>query len=223
MMKNVAPDDRPREKLLRHGASALGDNELVALVLGSGCRQTGALAVANQLLAGRGGLHGLVRSTCDELLRVAGIGRAKAAELLAAVELGRRTLKRAPAARLPLRTPSEAAAYLMPTFGSRAVEHFGVVLLDTKHRVLRTTLLAMGTLNATVIEPRDVFREAALGGAAAIVVFHNHPSGDPQPSPDDVELTRRLVAAGVLMGIDVVDHLILGDVRYCSFKETGNL
>ena len=223
MMKNVSPDDRPREKLLRHGASALGDNELVALVLGSGCRHTGALAVANQLLAGRGGLHGLVRSTCDELLRVAGIGRAKAAQILAAVELGRRTLTRAPAARMPLRTPSEAAAYLMPTFGSRAVEHFGVVLLDTKHRVLRTTLLAMGTLNATVIEPRDVFREAALGGAAAIVVFHNHPSGDPQPSPDDVELTRRLVAAGVLMGIDVVDHLILGDVRYCSFKETGNL
>jgi DNA repair protein RadC len=223
MMKNVAPDDRPREKLLRHGASALGDNELVALVLGSGCRHTGALAVANQLLAGRGGLHGLVRSTCDELLRVAGIGRAKAAQILAAVELGRRTLTRAPAARMPLRTPSEAAAYLMPTFGSRAVEHFGVVLLDTKHRVLRTTLLAMGTLSATVIEPRDVFREAALGGAAAIVVFHNHPSGDPQPSPDDVELTRRLVAAGVLMGIDVVDHLILGDVRYCSFKETGNL
>jgi DNA repair protein RadC len=223
MMKNVSPDDRPREKLLRHGASALGDNELVALVLGSGCRHTGALAVANQLLAGRGGLHGLVRSTCDELLRVAGIGRAKAAQILAAVELGRRTLTRAPAARMPLRTPSEAAAYLMPTFGSRAVEHFGVVLLDTKHRVLRTTLLAMGTLSATVIEPRDVFREAALGGAAAIVVFHNHPSGDPQPSPDDVELTRRLVAAGVLMGIDVVDHLILGDVRYCSFKETGNL
>ena len=161
-----------------------------------------------------------MRSTCDELLRVAGIGRAKAAQILAAVELGRRTLTRAPAARMPLRTPSEAAAYLMPTFGSRAVEHFGVVLLDTKHRVLRTTLLAMGTLSATVIEPRDVFREAALGGAAAIVVFHNHPSGDPQPSPDDVELTRRLVAAGVLMGIDVVDHLILGDVRYWSIKET---
>jgi len=222
-MKDLALDDRPREKLLRHGAAALGDNELVALVLGSGCRRTGALALANEVLAARGGLHGIVRSTCDDLSRVAGIGRAKAAQLLAAVELGRRTLTRAPHARVRLRSPSEAAQYLMPAFGARTVEQFGIVLLDAKHRVMRTTLLAVGTLNATVVEPRDVFREAALGGACAIVVFHNHPSGDPQPSPDDVELTRRLVAAGTLMGIDVVDHVILGDVRYCSFKEMGQL
>ena len=222
-MKDLAPGDRPREKLLRHGAAALGDNELVALVLGSGCRRTGALALANALLAARGGLHGMVRSTSDDLSRVAGIGVAKAAQLLAAVELGRRTLTRAPQARVPLRSPSEAAAYLMPAFGSRPVEHFGIVLLDAKHRVLRTTLLAVGTLNATIVEPRDVFREAALGAASAIVVFHNHPSGDPAPSADDVALTRRLVAAGALMGIDVVDHVILGDVRYCSFKEMGQL
>jgi DNA repair protein RadC len=97
------------------------------------------------------------------------------------------------------------------------------VLLDTKHRVLRTSVLTVGSLNASVVEPRDVFREAALGGAAAIVAFHNHPSGDPSPSPDDVELTRRLAAAGTLMGIDLVDHIILGDVRYCSFKEMALL
>ena len=111
----------------------------------------------------------------------------------------------------------------MPAFGARPVEQFGVVLLDTKHRVLRTTILSIGSQNATVIEPREVFREAALGAATAIVVFHNHPSGDPSPSPDDVELTRRLAAAGTLMGIEVVDHIILGDVRYCSFKELGRL
>ena len=222
-MKELSLDDRPREKLLRHGASALGDNELVALVLGSGCRRTGALALANELLATRGGLHGLVRSTCDDLTRIAGVGRAKAAQIIAALELGRRTLTHAPSARIQLRTPREAAAYLMPAFGSRPAEQFGVVLLDTKHRVLRTTVLAIGTLNSTVVQPRDVFREAALGAAAAIVVFHNHPSGDPSPSPDDVELTRRLVAAGTLLGIDVVDHLILGDVRYWSFRETEKL
>src|SRR5207247_8147256 len=148
---------------------------------------------------------------------------AKAAQILAAVELGRRTLTRAPHARVPLRSPADAAAYLMPAFGSRPVEQFGVVLLDAKHRVLRTTLLAVGTLSATVVEPRDVFREATLGAASAIVVFHNHPSGDPTPSPDDVELTRRLLAAGALMGIDLVDHVILGEVRYCSFKGVGLL
>jgi len=103
------------------------------------------------------------------------------------------------------------------------VEQFGIVLLDTRHRVLRSAVLAVGTLNSSVVEPRDVFREAAIGGAAAIVVFHNHPSGDPVPSPEDMELTRRLAAAGALMGIDVVDHVVLGDMRYWSFKEAGHL
>ncbi len=209
--------------MLRHGVAAVGDNELVALVLGSGCHRIGALAAANELLKALGGLHGVARSTCDELARVAGVGPVKAARVIAAVELGRRTLAHAPAARVPLRTPHDAAAYLLPAFGSRPVEQFGVVLLDTKHRVLRATILAVGTLNATVVEPRDVFREAVLGGAAAVVVFHNHPSGDPTPSPDDAALTRRLTAAGTLMGIDLVDHIILGDTRYCSFKEMGLL
>jgi DNA repair protein RadC len=219
----VAVGDRPREKLARHGAAALGDNELVAAILGSGCHHSNALAIANDLLAAQGGVHGLVRSTCDDLTRVAGIGHAKAAQVLAAVELGRRTLAHGPSARIQLRTPRDAAMYLLPQFGSRPVEQFGVVLLDTKHRVLRATVLTIGSLNATAVQPREVFREAALGGAAAIVMFHNHPSGDPIPSPDDVELTRRLAAAGVVMGIDVVDHIILGDVRYWSFKEMGQL
>jgi DNA repair protein RadC len=222
-MRDLSPHDRPREKFLRHGASALGDNELVALVLGSGCRRMSALSAANELLAVRGGLHGLLRSSCDELALVAGIGPARAVQIAAAMELGRRTLSHAPDARIQVRTPRDVAAYLMPAYGSRAVEHFGVVLLDSKHRVLRTTVLAVGGLNTTAVQPREVFREAAIGAAAAIVIFHNHPSGDPSPSPDDVELTRRLVAAGTLMGIDIVDHVIVGDVRYCSFKEMGRL
>jgi DNA repair protein RadC len=222
-MKDLSPDDRPREKLLRHGASALGDNELVALVIGSGCRGRDALAVANTLLAAAGGLHGLVRATSDECARIAGVGRAKGAQIVAALELGRRTLGRAPSTRPQLRRPCDAADYLLPAFGSRRTEQVGVVLLDSKHRVLRTTIVASGTLNAAHVEPRDVFREAAVGGAAAIVLFHNHPSGDPSPSPDDKALTRRLAAAGVLMGIDLVDHIILGEGCYCSFKETGLL
>ncbi len=220
-MMDLSPDDRPREKLRRHGAAALGDNELAALVVGSGCRGRDALAVANALLAATGGVHGLVRSTCAELSRVGGVGPARAARLLAALELGRRSLAVAPSARVQLLHPKEAAAYLMPAFSGRAAEQFGVVLLDTKHRVLRTTVVAVGGLNHTAVEPRDVFREAALGGAAAVLVFHNHPSGDPSPSPDDISLTRRLAAAGELLGIDLVDHLVLGDVRYCSLKELG--
>jgi DNA repair protein RadC len=222
-MKDLTPEDRPREKLLRNGPAALGDNELVALVLGSGFPGTDALHVANDVLRARGGVHGLVRSTAADLAQVGGIGTAKAVQVLAALELGRRTLACAPGARLQLRTPRDAAAYLMPTYSSRPVEQFGIVLLDSKHRVMKTTLVASGTLNSTIVEPRDVFREAVAAGAAAVIAFHNHPSGDPTPSPEDEELTRRLRAAGLLIGIDVVDHVILGDARYSSFRENGRI
>jgi DNA repair protein RadC len=221
-MKDLSADDRPREKLSRHGAAALGDNELVALVLGHGTRRVSALALANELLAAQGGLHGLTRCSCDDFTRVAGVGRARAAQIVAAIELGRRTLSHAPSARVRIKDPHEAAAYLLPRFGGRAVEQFGILLLDTRHRVMRAAVLAVGTLNSSGVLPREVFREAAVGGAAAIVVFHNHPSGDPTPSPEDVELTRRLIAAGALMEIRVVDHVILGDTRYWSFKESGH-
>jgi DNA repair protein RadC len=222
-MKNLSLDDRPREKLLRHGARALGDNELVALVLGSGSRRNGVLAVANDLLSARGGLHGLVRSTCDDLSRVAGIGSARAAQIVAAVELGRRTLMRAPRARMPLLAPRDVVAYLVPLVGVPPTEQVGVVLFDTKHRVMRTTIVAVGTLNSAGVVPRDVYREATQAGAAGVVVFHNHPSGDPCPSPDDARLTRQLGAAGALLGIELMDHIILGESRYFSFKETGQL
>jgi DNA repair protein RadC len=222
-MKDLSPGDRPREKLRRLGVTALGDNELVALVLGSGSSRAGALEIANAVLRVRGGLHGLARTTEAELGRVGGIGAAKASRLVSAIELGRRTLTHAPGARVPLRTAADAARYLLPTFGCRPVEHFGIVLLDSQHRVLKTIVLAVGTSNATIVQPRDVFREAMLGEAAAVVAFHNHPSGDPTPSAEDAELTSRLVAAGVLIGIDVIDHLILGDVRYCSLRELGRL
>jgi DNA repair protein RadC len=222
-MKTVAPHDRPREKLERLGASALGDNELVAIVLGQGYANTSALDLANVLLSGAGGVAGLARVRYPELVQIRGIGAARAAQVLAAIELGRRTLTRPGCERLQVTSPRVLAEFLLPQYGSRAVEQFGIVLLDTKHRVLRTTVLSVGTLDASIVHPREIFREAAAHGAAAIVLFHNHPSGDPEPSKDDVALTLRLVAAGVLMGIDVIDHVILADLRYCSLREKGIL
>ena len=222
-MKDLLPADRPREKLLRLGAAALGDNELVALVVGSGTRRAGALGLANELLHRSGGLHGLARSKADDLARIEGVGVARAARVVAALELGRRRLAHGPEARVQLRSPRDAAAFLLPTYGARAVEQFGVVLLDSKHRVLRTAIIASGTLNSTIVQPRDVFREAMIGAAASVVAFHNHPSGDPTPSADDVELTRRLRAAGTLMGVELVDHIVLGEVEYCSLKEMGHI
>jgi DNA repair protein RadC len=220
-MKAVAPHDRPREKLQRLGAGALGDNELLAIVLGHGRARTSALDLANAVLGAADGAHGLVRTRYDELCAIAGIGRARAAQILAAVELGRRTLTRAAGERVQIVSPRAAAEFLLPQYGNRPVEQFGVLLLDTKHRVLRTLVLSVGTLDASIVHPREVFGAAASAGAAALVLFHNHPSGDPKPSQDDVQLTRRLAAAGVLMGIDVIDHVILADVRYYSFKEEG--
>jgi DNA repair protein RadC len=218
-MKGVAPHDRPREKLQRLGVATLGDNELVAIVLGTGRAAANALDLANSVLNHAGGIEGLARARHDELTRVHGIGSARAAQVLAAVELGRRTLTRAGRDRVQVTTPRAVAELLLPLYGNRPVEQFGVVLLDTKHRVMRTTVVTVGTLDASIMHPREIFREATAAGAAAIVVFHNHPSGDPEPSQDDIDLTRRLMAAGELMGIDVLDHIILGNVRYSSMKE----
>jgi len=217
-MKTVAAHDRPREKLERLGAGALGDNELLAIVLGHGRANASALDLANAMLAA-GGLRGLMRTSHGELRVVPGIGAARAAQVLAAIELGRRSFTRIDEDRPQLRTPKSVAEYLLPQFGNRPVEQFGVLSLDTKHRVVRAAVLSIGTLDASIVHPREVFREAMAAGAAALVLFHNHPSGDPEPSEDDVRLTERLAAAGILMGIDVLDHVILADVRYYSFRE----
>ena len=222
-MKEVAPHDRPREKLERLGPGGLGDNELLAVVLGSGSRAQGTLALANALLAHVGGLHGLTRASVVDLEAVAGIGPARAAQVLAAVELGRRTLLRRTAERPRLTSPGQLATYLLPQYGASPVEQFGIVMLDSQHRVIRIRIVSIGSLDSTIVHPREVFREAASASAAAIVLFHNHPSGDPTPSIDDLLLTKRIIEAGDVMGIDVVDHLILADQRYISLLESGRL
>jgi DNA repair protein RadC len=222
-MKHLAPHDRPREKLERLGPAALGDNELLALILGSGSRAAGALALANTLLAHADGIVGLVRSTVLELQQVEGIGRARAAQVLAAVELGRRTLLRGASERPRLTTPRQIARHLLPQFGASAVEQFGILMLDTKSQVIRVKIVSIGSVDQTIVHPREVFREAATASAAAIVLFHNHPSGDPTPSGDDIALTKRLADAGEIMGIEVLDHVILGDRRYFSMREAGGV
>lgn len=217
----LAPRDRPREKLLRAGPAALGDNELVAVVLGAGLRGRDALAVAATLLAGVGGLAGLARAAPERLTRAAGVGLTRAARILAAVELGRRAVSGPRTVRPRLASPAAVAGYLLPDHAGHAEERFGVLLLDTKHRAIRAVAISRGTLDASLVHPREVFRAAAEHSAAAVVLFHNHPSGDPAPSADDVHLTRRLVAAGELMGIAVIDHVVLGDGCWHSVRESS--
>lgn len=222
-MRGLAPQDRPREKLADRGKGALGDNELLAVLLGHGAGGVTSLDLANQLLADLGGLRGLARVSPIELARKRGVGPATASRLVAAVELGRRSVVRAGPARLQITASVDAARYLLPRFGTAEVEQGGVLLLDARHRVLHARVLTRGTADATPMHPRDVFREAALSGAAALVLFHNHPSGDPLPSTDDLQLTKRMIEAGELMGITVVDHVILGDTSYCSLRDIGKL
>jgi len=218
-MATVPLVDRPREKLARVGAMALGDNELVALVLGTGTRSRGALLVAQDVIALAGGVPGLLKMGLDELDRIPGVGTSRAARLLAAVELGRRTMFGDGDERPQMRTAKDLAGYLMPRYGGGAVERFGVVLLDQRRRVIRSVILSTGTAEASICHPRDVFRAAVLASASSLVVFHNHPSGDPMPSAADRVVTRQLVDAGELMSIDVIDHIILGATTYFSFKE----
>jgi DNA repair protein RadC len=220
-MNELSPRDRPREKLERGGVIALGDNELLSIVIGHGTAGASALAIANRVLAASGGTHGLTRLSADHLTRVPGVGPVLASRVQAAVELGRRTLLLPPRDRAQFLTPREVAEFLLPQFGAHPVERFGVVMLDTRHRLIRTLLVSVGTADTSLAHPREVFREATIAGAAAVVLFHNHPSGDPTPSKDDFELTRRLASAGHVLGIDVVDHVILADAHYCSMKESG--
>ena len=201
----------------------MSDAELIALILGHGTRRRPAAEIAAALLIDAGGVHGLARVTVGRLALVPGVGEAQASRVIAAVELGRRTLTLSPRARQPLHSPEAIAGFLLPRFGAHAVERFGVLLLDARHRYIRVHIVSEGGMDAAVAIPRDVFREATIAGAAAVVLFHNHPSGDPTPSRADVLLTRRLITAGEIVGIDVIDHLVLADTSFCSMRESRRI
>jgi DNA repair protein RadC len=222
-VRHLPARDRPREKLERLGAPSLGDNELLAVILGSGTSDMDSLAMANAILERVGGVHGLIKANPDDLRGVPGVGAARAAQMLASLEFGRRTLLKAAPDRPRLSTPKDVALHLLPEYGARPVEQFGIVLVDARHYLIRARILSVGTVDRSVVHPREVFREAVSARATGIVLFHNHPSGDPAPSSEDVALTQRMVAAGELMGIEVVDHVILTATRYLSLRELGRL
>jgi len=218
-LQDVAEHDRPREKLDRSGAGALGDNELLAILIGHGAGRSRVLTSANGVLAVAGGVQGLPKLRRVHFERVPGIGPAQASRIIAAVELGRRTLT-APAHERPrFLTPADAAAYLLPRYGAHPVERFGVLLLDARYRLVGVRLLCTGSIDASLAHPRELLREALLAAAPVAVAFHNHPSGDPEPSPEDIALTRRLRMAGQFVGVAILDHLILADARYRSLRE----
>jgi DNA repair protein RadC len=220
-LRDLPPEERPRERLARQGPGALSHRELLALILGTGAGGLSALDLAERLLAG--GLRELAVRSLAELEAERGLGRAKAARLLACLELGARLASEAGPSAPSFRTPAGAARYLLPRYGCRPVETFGLLALDVRHRLKREAIVSVGCLTSSLVHPREVFQEAVVARAAALVLFHNHPSGNPEPSPEDLALARRLAAAGGLMGIEVLDHLVLGAGRYVSLKERGAL
>jgi DNA repair protein RadC len=222
-MHEIASEDRPREKLLAQGAEVLGTNELLAVLLGTGTRNLSALDLANQILKAAGGLKELARLTPGGLFRLRGLKAARAARLLAALELGRRAVVEPDTPKPMFRTPDEAGRYLLPRFSAKPVEEFGLLILDTRNRLKRLQVISKGSLNGSLVHPREVYREAVTLQAAGLILFHNHPSGDPTPSREDLDLTRRLRDAGRIMGIEILDHIILGAGRYTSLKEKGLL
>ena len=225
MVRDLPAEERPREKLLRSGAAALSSVELLAILLRTGTRQHSVLRVSEEVLAHYKdrGISGIVHMAPTELSQINGVGLAKAASILAAVELGRR-LSQAAAARIEVvHGPEDAAHYAMPRFRFEQREHFAVLLLNTKNHILGMPEISVGSLSASVVHPREVFREAINYAAAAMILLHNHPSGDPSPSREDIAVTSRLVKAGKIMDIEVLDHIILGDQRFLSLKEKGFL
>jgi DNA repair protein RadC len=212
-------EERPRERLSRHGAAALSTRELLALLLGTGTRRASALDLAEELLGS--GLRGLPGRSLAELETTHGLGRAKASRVVAALELGSRLAAEGREDAPFFRSPAESARYLLPRYSTRPVETFGLLALDVRRRLKHEAIVSVGCLTSSVVPPREVFREAVTARAAALVLFHNHPSGDPEPSPEDVALTRRLVSAGTLLGIEVLDHLVLGAGSFVSLKDRG--
>jgi DNA repair protein RadC len=216
--------DRPRERLRALGASALAARELVALLVGSGGTAGSAGDVADGILGASGGsLRRLAGLDVAALERVAGVGAATAARVLAALELGRRAAVEEPGERDRIRGPADVHLLLGPRLRDLPQEEFHALFLDSRHRVLREALITRGTLDASLVSPREVFRLAVVEGAAAVILAHNHPSGDPAPSPDDRAVTRQIAEAGRALGIPVLDHVILGDGRFASLAEEGAL
>ena len=220
-IKDWPPDERPREKLMNLGPEKLSDAELIAILLGSGTGKVTAVDVAKRLLIEYKGLNLLSERSISDLKRMKGIGSAKAVKLMAAFEIGRRIASGGNIKKEKIVSPENVADYYIPLMKHLKKEVFKIVLLDSSNQIIKDVEISKGSLNANVVHPREVFKEAVSESAASIILIHNHPSGNAQPSEDDIAVTEKLVEAGKIMGILVCDHIIIGDGEYKSFANLG--
>lgn len=222
-LKDLHEDLLPRERLFQFGPEMLSNKEILAILLRTGLKGENVLDLAERLLMEAGGLAGLARMDVHDLTQLHGLGMAKASELKAALELGRRSVSADPTTRPVINSPQDIAHLVMEEMRYLDREHFRIVSLSTKNHVLGISSISIGSLNSSLVHPRECFKEAIRRNSNAIILLHNHPSGDPTPSREDIDVTRRLADGGQILGIEVLDHVIIGDNRYISLKERGIL
>lgn len=222
-IKQWPEDERPRERLLQMGAGELSASQLLAIIIRTGSREKSAMDLSRELLTHFSSLKVIEDASAAELMHIRGMGPAKISQIKAAFELGRRLLKSdgTPVQKPAFRNSREVYEYFRPRFYGLKKEKFITVLLDAKNRVFREVTVSEGTLTASIVHPREVFRHAIKEAAAAVLFVHNHPSGDPDPSRDDITITKRLVETGKVIGIHVLDHLVITDAQYTSLMERG--
>lgn len=222
-IKDMPVSDRPRERLLAEGSEALSNTELLAILIRTGTPTASALNLAAQTLKELGGLRGLVQAGLDELQAIKGLGPAKGAQIKAALELGKRIASLGPENRTVIRCPEDVKNLVMEEMRYLDREHFRTISLNTKNHVLAVDTVSIGSLNSSIVHPRELFKNPIKRSSAALILVHNHPSGDPTPSKEDIEVTKRLSDAGKLLGIEILDHIIIGDQKYISLKEKALL
>ncbi|RCW49700.1 MULTISPECIES: DNA repair protein RadC [unclassified Halanaerobium] len=218
-IKELPKEERPREKLLSKGAEFLSNAELLALIIRTGSREKTAVELAQYIINYFGGLKNLINLSCEELTAVKGVGKAKAAQISSLVELSKRISKTKAKKGKTIFTPSKAAELLMEDMRHLEQEVVKTVLLDVKNKVIKIAEITKGGLSSSIVHPRDVFKEAIRKNSAAIIMAHNHPSGEPTPSPDDIRISKKIAKSGTILGIELIDHIIIGDGKYVSLKE----
>ncbi|TLS39419.1 RadC family protein [Pseudalkalibacillus caeni] len=221
MIRDFPQDQRPRERLMLEGPEFLSNQDLIAILLRTGTRNESVIQLSHRIVSHFEGLRRIKEASIEELTEISGIGPAKAVQLMAAIELGHRVFKLQTGNRYTIRSPEDGAKYVMDDMRFLNQEHFVCVYLNTKNQVIHQQTVFIGSLNASIVHPREVFKEAFRRSAASLICFHNHPSGDPSPSREDIEVTKRLAETGRVLGIELLDHIVIGDQKYVSLKEKG--
>jgi len=220
-VRDLPRQERPRERLQKFGPEALSAQELLALVIGRGIPKKSVMSIAQELLVRFGNVRAISQATIEELSQIKGIGLAKAAQIKACFELGKREELEPELKNFNIKDPESVVKAIRASIKDKAKEHFKLILLNPRNKIIGISTISIGTLNASLVHPREVFKDAIMHTAASVVLAHNHPSGDPEPSEDDIKITKKLVDSGKILGIEVLDHIIIGKNNFCSFKERG--